>query len=59
MSADTAKEFLEKRKKQIEEDSRYQDKPAQVQINAPLAMIQVAFGAEMSLIKHTLEALDQ
>ena len=43
----------------IESDERYQDEPALVQINAPLALIQVGMSAKMGLLKKLKQELDR
>jgi hypothetical protein len=43
---------------EIESDSRYQSglkKPATIDINAPLAMIQLSFEVQMSILKWVLD----
>jgi len=51
----TIREYLEAKKKEIEADSRFKAKPASVQINAPLALIQVQLHAEHGLITAALK----
>ena len=36
---------------EIEEDSRYKDKPAQIDVNAPLALIQVEMKAKLAVLR--------
>ncbi len=53
-----SKEQIEKRIGEIERDDRYQsglEKPALIEINAPLALIQVSFEAELRGLKWVLE----
>jgi len=42
----------------IECDSRYQARPALVEINAPLALIQVGMKARMSVLKEVKKRLE-
>lgn len=44
-------EQIHKDMERIEKDERYQAEPAQVQINAPLALIQVEMTAQMKVLK--------
>jgi len=48
---------IEARIATIEEDSRFQDKPAQVQVNAPLALIQVGMKGELCGLRWVLGKL--
>lgn len=41
--------------KEIESDSRYQAPTATVQVNAPLALIQLGFETEVAVLKWVLE----
>jgi len=42
---------------EIKADSRYKDKPALVQVNAPLALIQVEMKAQIHALTYALELL--
>ena len=44
-------EFLSSQIVEIEADSRYRDKPALIQVNAPLALIQVEMKAKLVVLK--------
>jgi hypothetical protein len=44
-------EFISVQIAKIEADSRYKDKPALVQVNAPLALIQVEMGAKLEVLR--------
>ena len=44
-------EFVSSQIIEIEADPRYHYKPALVQVNAPLALIQVELGAKMNVLK--------
>lgn len=47
---DNLQSWVAAEKKKIDEDARYHYAPAQVQINAPLALIQLGMEARMSLL---------
>ena len=44
------RQFLRIETDRIESDSRYKDKPAKVQVNAPLALIQVEMKARLMVL---------
>lgn len=50
---------IDKRVRAIKSDSRFQDKPALVQVNAPLALIQVELHAQLQLLITIRAALDK
>ena len=50
-------EWLKAEIAKIEADSRYHDKPALVQVNAPLALIQVEMKARKQTLEEVLERL--
>lgn len=53
-------EKVKKRIKEIEEDARYQSglkKPAEIEINAPLALIQLSFEVEIKVLREILKDL--
>ena len=58
MTIQEIKDYLQALLDGIEADSRYQDEPAHVQINAPLALIQVELGAKANLLKHLLHEIE-
>jgi len=51
------KKRISERIKKIEEDSRFQDESALVEVNAPLALIQVHLKSEHQALKWVLENL--
>lgn len=53
------KQKVKTRLKEIEEDNRYQRDDVAVQINAPLAMVQVDLKARHSILKWVLDELEE
>jgi len=53
------KKAIDTRIKEIKQDSRYKDKPAQVQINAPLALIQVSMKSEIRALEWVLARMKE
>ena len=47
---------IRKQIKSLEADDRYRDEPAQVQVNAPLALIQVEMQAKIDALKWVLDS---
>ena len=53
------REFVKIEMAKIEADERYHYKPALVQVNAPLALIQVEMGSRIAILRQIKELLDQ
>lgn len=59
MSKEDALETINERIEEIENDQRYQQDDADVQINAPLALIQTALEAEKKGLRRAKNALEE
>ena len=52
-------EWIDEQIKEVEEDERFHYKPANVIINAPLALIQVGLDSQMRVLKKVKELLNE
>jgi hypothetical protein len=50
-----SKEEIQKKINDLKEDDRYKRKPASVDINAPLALIQVSIGSMVDILEWVLK----
>ena len=59
MTLEQALEYIDKRMKEIDRDTRYHYPPANTQINAPLALIQTEMDAEMRALRTVKAELER
>ena len=59
MTKEKALEYIDKRMKEIDNDTRYHYPPADIRINAPLAIIQTGLDVEMAVLRTIKTILEE